>query len=683
MDSKTDLTIKIFSFAVFLVLLNALFPIRPPRYNLKIGEKAKEDIIAPYDFFIMKSANELERERKAAKWEVPPVFSRIKSVGEKVDSIFDRILLAQTETEIRKIIPELSKKEAITVLYNKHSVKKAEEKIKEILGKGIIQSKDALIFNKIQLTSGKILNKKEIFDVKTAKEDYEKYLKKITGNQNLISALTKIYDKVVRSNLILNYKATRLEMKKAEEKVSPYKGKVSKGEVIVRAHQRIDTTIFEKLKALANYSKTLKAKLLSVIGQNLLYITISIAMFIMLKFLSPQTLKNRKKWLIAFSSLSLFFLLHALQFYRLSVYLIPIAFLSITLSLLLNEITAIIMVITASAFIAALPQTGFEELMISLLSGITIVFICSRVRKTSEFYKVVLYSILSYMVVAFSCEFIKTSDFKILLREIKFAALGGLGFSVLGFGLIPFFERSFRTYTRLSLIEFADLNRKIMKEFAEKAPGSYNHSILVASLAEAAAKEIGANSLLALIGGYYHDIGKLVKPEYFIENQMEGMKPAKEVKPEMMRSILLAHVREGVKIAEKEGLPEEVINIIKEHHGTTLMESLYYEGAPEEEFRYKGPVPSSKESAIVMLADAVEARVRLLEKVNPAKIMEIIEDTIDKRLKEGQLSNSNLTLSDLEKIKKAFLPILMGISHRRIEYPNANRNSRPDKKQDK
>ena len=247
---------------------------------------------------------------------------------------------------------------------------------------------------------------------------------------------------------------------------------------------------------------------------------------------------------------------------------------------------------------------------------------------------------------------------------------------ILTIGLLPIFESIFDVSTDITLLELSDLNRPLLKRLALEAPGTYHHSIIVANLAEAAAKAIGANVLLARVGAYYHDIGKIEKPEYFVENQTGAKNKHEKLVPSMSALILESHVKEGVEMAVEANLPKRIIDFIQEHHGTTLMSYFYNkaleQGATQElmdEYRYPGPKPRSKETAIVMLADAVEAASRTLDDPKPSRMKSLIKKIIDSKLQAGELADSNLTFRELFAIQQSFLPVLISVFHPRVEYP--------------
>jgi putative nucleotidyltransferase with HDIG domain len=281
-----------------------------------------------------------------------------------------------------------------------------------------------------------------------------------------------------------------------------------------------------------------------------------------------------------------------------------------------------------------------------------------------------------------------------LIWDLAFAFIGGIGAAVITVGITPLIEIGFNFTTNISLLELANLDQPLLKRLMLEAPGTYHHSVIVGSLVEAAAAEIGANPLLAKVCGYYHDIGKINKPLYFIENQRNGKNKHDKLAPSMSGLILIAHVKDGVEIAKKNKLGQVLIDTIRQHHGTSLI-TFFYEKAKQlkgedqvkiEDFRYPGPRPQTKEAGLVMLADVVEAASRTLENPTPSRIQGLVQNLINKIFSDGQLDDCELTLKDLHKIAKNFNKILNGIHHHRIEYTESSttkdgksKNGNPDR----
>ena len=264
--------------------------------------------------------------------------------------------------------------------------------------------------------------------------------------------------------------------------------------------------------------------------------------------------------------------------------------------------------------------------------------------------------------------------------DYLFIFLNGVVCGFLVLALLPVFEMLFQTVTDISLLELADFNHPLLQRLMQEAPGTYHHSLLVGNISDAAAVAVGANSLLVRVGGYYHDIGKLSKPEYFSENQIQGESKHDPLSPSMSKLVIMNHVKEGVELARKYRLNPRIIDFIQQHHGTGLVYYFYRraleniegdEEIKEEGFRYPGPRPKTKEIAIVLLADSVEAGVRSLRQPTPARIEELVHKIINNKFIDRQLDDCELTLRDLERISSVFVRVLSGIYHSRIEYPDA------------
>jgi len=368
---------------------------------------------------------------------------------------------------------------------------------------------------------------------------------------------------------------------------------------------------------------------------------------------------------------------------NLPLFLVPIATGGILISLLIGDKLAFVTV-TLLAFLVSIFFMSFDAVIFTLLSGFVAALSASKIKRLSEFYKPLLFVLIANVIATIGIELFKGETIIAALKSSQFAAMGGVGSTFLAFGLFPMLEKLFKITTSITLLELSNLDQHILREFSIKAPGSYNHSVIVANLADAGARAIGANPLLARVGAYYHDVGKMKKPTYFIENQ-KGIKknPHEKLKPSMSVLIVASHVKDGVELVRRDGLPKEVTDIIREHHGTTLMESFYKKtnGADELDFRYPGPKPRTKESAIVMLADSVEAKARSLENPSPSRIKGLIKEITTKRVEDGQFSETDITMKELEKVGESFFPILLGVFHSRVL--NEKSTSKESKKRNK
>jgi putative nucleotidyltransferase with HDIG domain len=315
----------------------------------------------------------------------------------------------------------------------------------------------------------------------------------------------------------------------------------------------------------------------------------------------------------------------------------------------------------------------------------------TNIRYRANFFLAYFFYCLAYLVLIAVMGLTQGGEFDLpaLLRNFGVAAVSGLFCLMTAMFLIWVFERLFGLTTNLTLIELSDMNSLVLKKLSMEAAGTYHHSVLVGNLAESGAEKVGANPLKTRVLAYYHDIGKVSKAEYFIENQA-GMVDSlhEKISPRMSAIIIASHVKQGVELGRKYNLPPAIMDVIREHHGTTLI-SFFYERAKElepdknllrDDFCYPGPKPKSKETALIMLADSVEAASRTLDEPTASRLKSLVDSIIDGKIADGQLDDCNLTFIDLSEIKKSFVPVLTAMFHARIEYPDSDgkRGAKPD-----
>jgi putative nucleotidyltransferase with HDIG domain len=356
---------------------------------------------------------------------------------------------------------------------------------------------------------------------------------------------------------------------------------------------------------------------------------------------------------------------------------IPIPAGAMLVSLLLDFHTAITFSFAVSLLVGLwLHDASFT--IYAFAGSITAAFSVIRCKKRSSLLKgggyVIAANVLTVIIILlFNGELFTTKA----PPSIMFAALGGIAVTAIVSLLLPLIEYTFKVYTDISLLEFLDLDQPIMKSLMVTAPGTYHHSVIVGNLVESAAEEVGANPLLARVSAYYHDIGKIKMSDYFIENQSGSVSKHDKLTPHMSSMIIVNHVKEGVELARQYNLPEPIIDIIEQHHGTMLV-SYFYQKAKEqtenaipveEDFRYHGPKPQTRVAALVMMADAVEAASKVLTDPTPARISSLVDRIINHIFLDGQLDECELTLKDIHEVKKRFSYILTGIFHKRIDYP--------------
>jgi putative nucleotidyltransferase with HDIG domain len=333
-----------------------------------------------------------------------------------------------------------------------------------------------------------------------------------------------------------------------------------------------------------------------------------------------------------------------------------------------------------AVLLGVMHRFSFSIGLLTTAVGFVSCFTSRHVYKRSHFYRIMFALIVTYVLLIMIVESLKLTPNPEIATEVAYGVATGIVTIILVTFFLPIFESLFGFTTQFTLLELSDLNHPLLKRLALEAPGTYHHSIVVSNLCEAAAEAIGANSLLARVGAYYHDIGKMEIPEYFVENQLSLKSKHEVLTPSMSSLVLTAHVKKGRWLGEEAGIPDDVLNFIEEHHGTMVMSYFYdkaiKQGADPSEvdkYRYPGPKPQTRETGISMLADAVEAASRTLEDPKPARIHNLIQRIINDRFESGELDECPLTLRDLARIKDAFAKVLMAAFHQRVAYPNQDK----------
>lgn len=387
-------------------------------------------------------------------------------------------------------------------------------------------------------------------------------------------------------------------------------------------------------------------------------------------------LKNYNLLHLAFLFTLLFSASYFIVSKGLPVFYIPFCIIPMLAVVLFNELRVSFLLSVAGAFtVSSLAGNNFYSGVLFLVSGISSAVLVFGARKRS---RIIRGGFITGLIQAFTLFCAENFSMK-YGYDYLILFINGIACGIMVIGVLPVFEYLFKTVTNISLLELADFNHPLLRQMTLEAPGTYHHSLVVGNLSDAAAIGVGANGLLARIGAYYHDIGKLSKPEYFSENQGLDFKGKHDdLSPTMSKLLIMNHVKEGVELAKKFKLNPHLIDIIREHHGSSLVFYFYRralensqetEEVKEEGFRYPGPKPKTREAAIVLLADSVEAATRTLKEPAPAAIEELVHKIINNKFIDGQLDECDLTLKDLEKIAAVFSRILGGIYHSRITYP--------------
>ena len=531
-----------------------------------------------------------------------------------------------------------------------------------------------------------------------SKDLHQKAARVLDGyDRDFIWAAASIVSKIIKPNIILNTEATEETKEDALRTIKPFFFQILKNEMIVREGERITQTIKDKLDAYyaIRGGKGKKSDLTVFVGFILVVLIMGTMLLYPVRQWNPKSHDLRATLLfLAMTVLMQFVLIRfgliisdavVRAFPVLSTqdcfYAIPFVTGSMLVTILINDRIAILF----SVFVAFITGFLFDSRVIiplfSLMGSLFAVYQISTARQRSAFFitGLLLGCVNAVMIFALYLFTANSFDWKFLVNLLM-GMIGGLSSGIIVSGILPLFESLFKFTTDIKLLELGNLNQPIFQRMIIETPGTYHHSIIVASLVESAAESIGANALLAKVSAYYHDIGKMAKPQYFIENQQAGENKHDNLSPKMSSLIILSHVKDGCEFAKQLKLGNSIIDIIRQHHGTGLV-TFFYDKAKRDpdanintlsdsDFRYPGPKPQTKEAGLVLLGDVVEASSRTLADPTPARIHNLVHERIERVFLDGQLDECELTLRDLNKIAASFIRILMGIFHQRISYPD-------------
>ena len=602
-----------------------------PYNNIKINEKSKFDIYAPYNLKILKNKEELKAESTNVISRTFPIL------------IYEEVKIYKDKNHFESILAD---------------------EIEKIQKLGIISDEDFKFLQNDPSEKVGIYINGEIYEKsKNSIYSFSKAYDEIISRINLIYPDSLQKAKLfllenLKPNLKLDLRITNENRRSALKTIKKEKFEISKGELIVKKGDVIDKETYEKIKAIYG-------------SRNKLFVFIIISILFLIwaglnitrkkPSFSNNIILNMS--IIFFSALHSFLINYGFNF---SLNFSP--FFSLLLSFIIPKNIVINFATTSSIVLGIYYNLNFSAFVYSLVISIFSVFISNFIKRRFEIvlFSTILMPIAILTLFSLKQEILNVQD----ILEILISTTLSFSFCAI---VIYIIEKTTRLTTTFNLLDIASLEHPLIKMLREKAPGTYNHSINVSILAQEAAEELSANALLCKVGAYFHDIGKIENPQYFIENQT-GYNPHDELNPIESAKIIISHVENGVKLAKKYGLPNAIINIIKTHHGTTILEPFYKKAILENPdvdkklFQYPGPNPSTKEEAIIMLADSVEASVRSLKEKDKESIRRIVRGIINERWENGYLELTDLKRKDLEKIEEVFIKVLESIYHPRISY---------------
>ncbi|MGE6894738.1 HD family phosphohydrolase [Priestia flexa] len=659
--------------------------VKPEELDLRLLSISPETIYSPVT---IEDKESTEKKKAEAKEAVEDVYTQKTEYAQNqvdlVASIFDAIIEVNKEYDQLENKSETSKQEML------------QDKLPDNIRKGLSDKaiSELLQTNKEELSVAKdavvtavhhvMKNQVMISDLEEMKDQAEGQLVYTTNvSSSLKAAMNEIARSSIIPNVIYDPQKTSENRQAAVEKIEPVR--IKQGQIIVEENQLINADIYRQLQLAGLLNN--KGMLQPFIGLSLLIIIMIGGAAFYLRGLHANTYKPLLLYAIITSiTIALMKILSFFQRIDLSEigYLAPVAVGGILLRVLMNEkiaiISSIIFAICGSIIFNGELTTAFNMNIgiYFLISNITaILFLMDKQRKARVLQAGLVVALMN-VIVSLSIIFIKNGQLDTM--ELGYYSLmamaSGIISSVLAIGLLPFFESGFGILSTMKLIELSSPNHPLLRKILTETPGTYHHSVMVANLSEAACETIGANGLLARVGAYYHDIGKTKRPQYFIENQMNIRNPHDTLSPKVSKNIITSHTTDGAAILRKHKLPKEIVDIAEQHHGTSLLKFFYHkaleqteEEIKEEDYRYEGPKPQTKEAAVICIADSVEAAVRSMPNPTPEKIEKLVRSIINDRVEDEQFIECDITLKELELIRQALCETLNGIFHSRIEYP--------------
>ncbi len=666
-------------FVIAITVVVGIFPkqgkFRYEFQNLKGKPWFHEDLIAPFDFAIKKTAEELANEKAGILKNFKPYFK----VDTKMLKVKKEELMSLMEQKWDEWKGKAAKQRTIEVI---------NDVLDTIYTKGIIEPADVIenrpIDYSINVLNENVAVERDLVDFFTLNGAYTYAQKRLNTTANIDAKFASgVLEKLIDHSILYDKATSDKIQKQAIEEISPSRDIILKDQAIVSKGELVDLKKYQILQSLKSeydgQSVGTGSYLLILIGQ-LLIVSLCLSVLIaFLAFFRKDIFQDNTKitliLLLVILQVSMANL--AINYQSFSIYILPFCILPIIIRSFFDTRVALFVHLVTVLIIAFMAPNRFEFAFIELLGGMVAIFSIVNMRNRSQIFISSVIIFLTYCVAFTGITIIQEGGVDVL-TWFDYAWFGvSATLTLFSYPLIFIFEKIFGLTSDVSLLELSDTNGKLLRELAYRAPGTFQHSLQVANLAEDAIFSIGGNALLVRTGALYHDIGKMEMPMYFIENQSNGINPHDEMSFDESATIIIGHVIKGIEIAKKHKLPEQIIDFIRTHHGTTLTSYFYrsfQKAFPNEEideakFHYPGPIPFSKETAVLMMADSVEAASRSLKKYDAETIDNLVERIIDFQISQNQFVNADVTFRDINTIKKIFKKKLMNVYHVRVEYP--------------
>ncbi len=637
-----------------------------------------ENLLAPFDFAILKTSSEIEKEREKQLKNLSPYFALDTTMTAKMTSLLNRDLepfadsMQQVNPEIVPGIVSVLKK-----VYQAGILLNSAETYPELAGKNELKKRAGNITSRIRTEA--VYSEKSAYNVLN-----NKIHELADKNPEVADFLHRLQpEKYIAANLAYDKTITKREEDEISRSISATRGMVQSGERIILSGEIVNDEKFQILESLKSSYESEQTEGLNrytgIVGKSVL-----IAVFMVLLFTFLYI--NRKDILTQFSKLSflLLFMLAMIfltivinSFPDLHIYLVPFAIFPIIIHTFFDSRTAVFTLVITTLLIGFYAPSNYEFVLLQTTAGMVAVFSLNKMYRRGHLVWAAVWVLITCLLVFTALEWIYEGSFlAVNYKMFKWFLLSSL-LILLVYPLVFVFEKIFGFVSDVTLIELSDTNQPVLRKLAEEAPGTFQHSMQIANLGEEIILKIGGNPFLIRAGALYHDIGKIAKPGFFIENQAMGINPHDKMDYLKSAEVIIDHVKNGVSLAKKHNVPEAIIEFIATHHGTTKAQYFYLkhkEENPGQEideqlFAYPGPLPRTKEAAVVMIVDGIEAASRSLKEKTHDNLKELINNMVDQKIRDKQLDESDLTFRDIKIIKETLLSKLLNIYHVRIEYP--------------
>lgn len=680
---------SIFKVSLFLVAIGLIVYLFPRegkfKYEFQKGKPWQhEDLIAPFNFPIHKTEKELTEEKERIKAEQKIYFFR----NEKIRDHAIEIVKNEFDSKFIEYTSVLEKAEQNKLKNKNFYLKRGVDLLSEIYNAGIIEL-HASIEGKpkdfeIAILENNVATSKTLSEVYTIKEAF-KALKDNTENFSNTEQrlMLEVLENGLRRNISFDKETNDYILKEDLSKISPTIGMIQEGERVVAKGELLNDERFKIVESLkieyeSQLGETSQFSLI-LLGQVILVSLMILSLAMFLVSFRAEIIRSDTKiiFLLLLIVLFVFAAKMAIDIENVNLYLVPFCILPLVIRTFFDIRVALFTFLVAVLIVGFIAPNPYEFIIIQMIAGIITLYSIISLRNRSQLFLSSFLVFIIYSFVYIGIGLIQEGSFESTNWRFLGWFFGSAMLTLFTYPLIYIFEKIFGFVSDVTLMELADTNSKLLRKLNLKAPGTFQHSLQVSNLAEEAIREIGGNSLLVRTGALYHDIGKMNTPNYFIENQNSDYNPHEELAPEESATIIIDHVIRGIELARRYKLPDTIIDFIRTHHGTTKAQYFfrkYKEENPDVDFdesifQYPGPIPYSKETAVLMMADSVEAASRSLPKYDGESIEKLVDGIIDAQIKGGQFAVASITFKDINQIKKMFKKKLMSIYHVRVEYP--------------